>query len=173
MITVVVCLSLVTMTGMLVYVYRHRHRIQYKLYKLTQLLRRRNKTYANVNYKYDCFVSYCDEDRFWVHDVLSKTLEGKYGLNLVLRHRNFMVGSVIVDEIDEGMNNSREIAIVMSNASIKSDWCRHEIETAFVKALQRNKSLIIATVGNLLHDIEHMTTRTIECSITNSAPFGT
>ena len=45
------------------------------------------------------FVSYCAEDRFWVHDTLAKELEDTYKFKLCIHYRDFAAGSTIFDEI--------------------------------------------------------------------------
>ena len=72
-----------------------------------------------------------------------------------------MVGRPILESIDEFMHKSRELIMVISQASLESGWCRYELETAHTRALQRNKHVIIIKLGDLPVNIEHTPTRNL------------
>jgi hypothetical protein len=56
--------------------------------------KRQYRKTMNADYIYDAFVCYCALDRFWVHNVLMKELEGKYGFKLCIHYRDFGFGSI-------------------------------------------------------------------------------
>ena len=62
---------------------------RYKQHKLREFCRRNrpDDEIKRKSYKYDAFVAYCAEDRFWVHDVLMKTLEDVYSFRLCIHYR--------------------------------------------------------------------------------------
>ena len=49
--------------------------------------KRTNSEIERKSYTYDAFVAYCEEDRFWVHDILRKELEDIYSFRLCLHYR--------------------------------------------------------------------------------------
>ena len=49
--------------------------------------------------KYDAFVSYAADDRFWVHNILMSRLEVEYGLRLCIHYRDFPAHGDLVDVI--------------------------------------------------------------------------
>ena len=62
---------------------------RYRFYWLTRYYRLKMR-FGNVNqgnFTYDIFISYCQEDRIWVHNVLMKTLQSVYGFKLCIHLR--------------------------------------------------------------------------------------
>jgi hypothetical protein len=45
-----------------------------------------------MDYIYDGFVVYCDEDKKWAHEKLVPVLEEEYGHKLCIHYRDFQVG---------------------------------------------------------------------------------
>ena len=113
-------------------------------YKLCN--RSKGKQNEHVNYTYDAFVSYCAEDRFWVHDVLMKTLEEYYGFKLCIHYRDFPVGGDIPETIITSMEESRDIILVLSNMTVKSKWCQFEIDHALLREGQMKRRVIIISL---------------------------
>ena len=158
--SVMTCLALAIVIVAITIFYRYRYRLQYKLFKLTNRFRTFGRE-DSVHYEYDAFVSYCSDDRFWVHDVLMKTLEETYGFKLVIHYRDFLLGNPIIECIDTFMGKSRELIVVISEASLQSEWCRYELEHAHLRAIQRNKHVIIIKLGQLPGTIDHAAARTL------------
>jgi hypothetical protein len=139
-------MSIFTLIGLF---YRRRWTIKYLCFKMQQKF---NNIYTNTNdvtWLYDAFISYCADDRFWVHDTLVKELENKYGFRLCIHYRDFPVGPNIADTIAEKMKKSREIIIILSDIAMRSSWCQFELDEALVQIGLRQKSLIIITLGDL------------------------
>jgi toll-like receptor 13 len=105
-----------------------------------------------MDYVYDGFVVYCDEDKKWVHEKLVPVLEEEYGHKLCIHYRDFQVGKLIVDNIVENMKESRKVILVMSNAFARSEWCQFEVLLARDRFL-KNGSDTLVTV--LLEDISN------------------
>ena len=108
-------------------------------------------------YDFDAFVSYCAEDRFWVHDVLMKQLETTYGFSLCIHYRDFLLGADVMDEISTKMKNSREIIVVLSETSVAKPYCDVELKWAFSLAIQRRKNLILIKLGDIGNAVESST----------------
>ena len=100
-------------------------RIRYQIFLLKQMVQRliySTKHKTPENWKYDAFVSYCSDYRFWVHGEFRKTLENTYGFHLCLRYRDFKAGETISKAILDSIQQSREIIIIISDAALTREW---------------------------------------------------
>ena len=142
------------------YCYNKRYVIGYKMFKLKQALARicsHNSKEEETNWLYDVFISYCADDRFWVHSLLMKTLEEEYGFKLCIHYRDFPVGELIIDSIVDKMNQSQYLIVVISDVSLKSEWCQFELIQAMHQVNQFHKTLIAIQLGELKDVHEHRT----------------
>ena len=99
--------------------------------------------------KYDAFISYCAEDRFWVHNVLVKELEDKYGFKLCIHYRDFLAGRPIADEIVKNIKLSQVVVVVLSDNALKSSWMKYELDVAHTNSLNYQKKLLVLKLGRL------------------------
>ena len=131
--------------------YKKRYIIGYKIFKCQQSIERcyTPESQENTKWEYDAFISYCSDDRFWVHSSLMKTLEERYGFKLCIHYRDFPVGGSIVDTIISKMNNSRHLIVVISDVSMNSEWCQFELIQAMNQANKLNKTVIAIQLGDL------------------------
>ena len=135
--------------------YKYRWRIKYKFFCLRQRLTSmftEKSTLADVAYQYDAFISYSDEDRFWVHDALVKTLENTYGFKLCIHFRDFPVGESIANTIVSSMQNSRDIILIVSDTFLQDEWCQFAMNQGILQSLRRHTNMIIIKLGNLHKD---------------------
>ncbi|KAF4527535.1 hypothetical protein B566_EDAN016269 [Ephemera danica] len=133
---------LVIVSAILIYIYR------FQLLYITQLIRVRNRAKrmrgCERKFNYDAFVSYCSADRAWVHDVLMDTLENdenKYAL--CLHERDFRLGAYIQDNVAEGMEQSRNVILVLSPSFVKSKWCQWELNLVQQLMFEDNPEFLI------------------------------
>lgn len=128
----VVSISLVVVV---ILIYKLRWNIRYWVY----MMRTKNRSISSPSqeellqsndYKYDAFVIYCDSDMNWVHNVLLSRLETEVNLRLCIHFRDFTVGKLIVDNIDDCLRSSRKIIVVISPALLNSEWCMFEVRLA-------------------------------------------
>ncbi|VDI53590.1 toll-like receptor 13 [Mytilus galloprovincialis] len=80
------------------------------------------------DYEYHAFVVYCEENRIWVHNDFVKRLEIEDGFKFCIHHRDFEVGKPISVNIDQYLNKSWKVVVIISNAFAKSEWCQWEID---------------------------------------------
>ncbi|VDI83979.1 Hypothetical predicted protein [Mytilus galloprovincialis] len=98
-------------------------------------------------YEYDAFVSYDNNDRFFVHDKLLTCLEREAELKLCIHNRDFLPGNDIAGNITSAIHNSRKVVIVMSHNYLDSYWCMFEYNMAKVESIySRNKENILFLV---------------------------
>ena len=150
--------SIILVFVILAAMYRYRWRLQYRLIqasKATWCFDKSNKdsylhndTDGDEKIKYDAFVSYCADDRFWVHDCLMKTLESsQYGLKLCIHYRDFPLGEDISTVIVRSIRQSRKLIIVLSEQSIGRPWCQFEFQVALSEAVKRQIKLAVIKLG--------------------------
>ena len=165
-----VCVSVGTVLTSIIIacLWKKRFLIQYKYFTLGQWCqrvfggRRDNDAEVSVRkYDFDAFVSYSSEDRFWVHDVLMKTLEETYGFKLFIHYRDILPGRRVQLEIDEHLSRSRQFILVISKNFLDSEWCQTEMEGAYRASLARRSYLAVIVLGNVPTNIENATARTI------------
>lgn len=56
------------------------------------------------------------------------------------------VGDSIVNAINEGIENSRYVALIISSAFIKSKWVAEEVQSAFVRQVDSNEKVILPLI---------------------------
>lgn len=81
-------------------------------------------------YKYDAFISYCNDDREFVLEMISQLENNPPFLHLCVYERDFEIGSFISESILNSINESKYIVLVVSNGFAKSQWCRWETQLA-------------------------------------------
>lgn len=91
--------------------------------------RKRASQSTILDYNYDVFISYCDEDRIWVLEELLPNIE-KQDISACLHERDFVVGMSILDNIVYCMDRSKVLLLVVSNQFLNRRWCQFEMHLA-------------------------------------------
>lgn len=76
--------------------------------------------------KYHAFVSFAEEDRQWVSDILLTKLED-WGLSVCLKHRDF---TDTADNVCNAIDNSRHTVLLVTPAFAKCEACYYDMEMA-------------------------------------------
>ncbi|KAG7311962.1 hypothetical protein JYU34_001387 [Plutella xylostella] len=105
-------------------------------------------------YKYDAFVSYCNEDRDFVLEMIAEMESNPPFLKLCVYERDFEIGSFISESILNSINESRYIILVISNGFAKSQWCRWETQLAeyhrlFLEDGTSYDPLVLVRIGHI------------------------
>nr|CAD7576046.1 unnamed protein product [Timema californicum] len=103
----------------------------------TKLLELKNLTYLDIS-------SNTRQDRTWVTEYLLAKLENsdeKY--HLCLHERDFHLGSLILENIEDSMRKSRFTIMVLSKGFVLSQWCRWELEMANYKLFEDRREFLI------------------------------
>lgn len=131
-------------------IYRYRWKLRYMYYMVKNKYHGQNSNTSAENeriYAYDAFISYADNDRFFVHEQFLKKLEDESGLNLCLHKRDFLPGNDIAANITTAIHDSRKVVIIMSQHFLKSYWCMFEYNMARIESIySRNKENILFLV---------------------------
>ena len=132
--------------------YRFRWRIQMRLYKLVSRFTVTNRMTVQQDdqqFVYDAFISYCAEDRFWVHNCLMKKLESaEHGFKLCIHYRDFPVGEDISSTILKSIYSSKRLIIVLSEIALGKPWCQFELQVALSQAVKRDIKLAVIKLGS-------------------------
>ncbi|CAH4029842.1 unnamed protein product [Pieris brassicae] len=159
--------SIALLIMILVVIYKYKIYIRYWIFLAKIALGRKFIRYSiktkseQKGYKYDAFVSYCNDDRQFVLDM-TKELEVKPPfLKLCIYERDFEIGSFISESILGSINESRYIILIVSNAFAKSQWCRWETHLAeyhrlFLEDGSPYDPLVLIKIGEV--DSKYLTT---------------
>ena len=81
---------------------------------------------------YDAFVVYSSRDAEFVENELREKLEeeAEPPLRLCLHHRDFLLGSSIIENIETAITQSVTCLFLVSRESVKSKWCTFEFTFA-------------------------------------------
>jgi hypothetical protein len=88
---------------------------------------------------YKCFISYNKNDQEFA-DKLYDDLQ-IMGIRAWYAPQNIKAGMKIIDQIDEGINESDKLLLILSENSIDSEWVKTEIARAFKKSKEMSKQV--------------------------------
>jgi Leucine-rich repeat (LRR) protein len=107
------------------------------------------------HYEYDLFVSYAEEDRAWVQNVLAPKVEGHWGVKLCLHHRDFHPGKQVLENIECCVEGSRRMMFVFSPHFARSPWCQFELSLGLDHAMNRDDDILVVNLCDV--DPEELT----------------
>ena len=128
----------VVMFCTLIFVFKYRWHIKYKLFLLYRNYRpfpsNIEEDFVEHDLRHHAYVAYNDEsaeDTAWVMDNLQPNMEeGPEPLQLFIKSRDSIPGHSIIESIDENIQQSRKTILVLSPNFVDSNWCHHEMEMA-------------------------------------------
>nr|BBG28450.1 Toll-like receptor [Gryllus bimaculatus] len=93
---------------------------------------------------YDAFVCYSGKNRKWVMRRLVPLLERRpENYSLCLFDRDFALGSHIVTNIVDAIDQSRKVIVVLTQHFIDSKWCQWELEMAQHKLFSEDREFLV------------------------------
>ncbi|CAC5402144.1 unnamed protein product [Mytilus coruscus] len=117
--------------------------------------RRTRSSDLPANYEFDAFIVYRDADRHWVHGELLKRLEDM-NLKICVHYRDFVADQPITSNIENFMNKSWKIIVVMSNNFAKSEWCQWKLCLVQERRRRKGKNAMVLIMRQQI-DSKHMT----------------
>jgi hypothetical protein len=90
---------------------------------------------------YSCFISYSVKNRVFA-DRLYADLQNK-GVRCWFAPPDLLAGAKIWDAIDEAIRLSDKVLLILSKASIASEWVEDEVTKAYAEERRRHKNVII------------------------------
>ncbi|XP_029412604.1 toll-like receptor 2 isoform X2 [Nannospalax galili] len=101
---------------------------------------------------YDAFVSYSEQDSYWVENLMVQQLENfEPPFKLCLHKRDFVPGKWIIDNIIDSIEKSHKTVFVLSENFVKSEWCKYELDFSHFRLFDENNDAAILV---LLEPIE-------------------
>ena len=89
---------------------------------------------------YSCFISYSSKDEEFVHR-LHADLQDR-GVRCWFAPHDMKIGAKILDTLDEAIRLRDKVLLVLSEASIASDWVEDEVTKAFAEERQRGGTVL-------------------------------
>ncbi|KAK3923930.1 Toll-like receptor 4 [Frankliniella fusca] len=102
---------------------------------------------AHVNFQYDAFVSYSNEDQAFVHRLVTTLENEEPHFRLCVYERDFTAGSAITEAVLSSVASSRRILLVVSDAFARSNWCAWEAHIAHHQRLLTEDALLVVRLG--------------------------
>lgn len=101
---------------------------------------------------YDAFVSYSEQDSYWVENLMVQQLENSDPpFKLCLHKRDFVPGKWIIDNIIDSIEKSHKTVFVLSENFVRSEWCKYELDFSHFRLFDENND---AGILVLLEPIE-------------------
>ncbi|VDI68715.1 Rho GTPase-activating protein 21/23 [Mytilus galloprovincialis] len=108
------------------------------------------------DFEYHAFVVYCDADRHWVHHKFLKKLEQDEGMKLCIHHRDFEIGESITANINNYLEKSWKVVVILSNDFAKSEWCQWEVDVVQERRRRQGRDVFLLIMLKSI-DSKHMT----------------
>ncbi len=125
--------------------YKNKWSIRLKIIQIRRRHQRRERVQAG-DFDYDAFISYAASDHDWVQEHLVPNMEPNF--RLCIHERDFVLGRSIVDNIVECLEKSRTTLLVLSEAYVKSEWCRFEVQVAMEMMPDKVVAVVLEESGS-------------------------
>jgi len=105
------------------------------------------------------FVSYSSKDKRFVNRLINRLLD--LDIKIWFDVFEIKIGDSIIEKINEALDRTEGIAIILSRNSIKSNWVKKEINTTLIRKLNKKKIDIFpiliddCTIPNLLTEYKY------------------
>ncbi|MDD5393064.1 MAG: toll/interleukin-1 receptor domain-containing protein [Thiothrix sp.] len=87
------------------------------------------------------FISYSHNDKAFV-DALAKQLV-RHHVNVWLDRWELNLGDSIVEKVQEALDESSALLVILSKASVQSEWCKKEINSGLLKELEDKRVFVL------------------------------
>ncbi|OWF47889.1 uncharacterized protein LOC110453777 isoform X3 [Mizuhopecten yessoensis] len=98
---------------------------------------------------YHAFITHCEADLVFAMNLL-KQIE-QHHFRCIFAKRDFNVGAAVIDNIANAISSSRRTVLVISKASLRSQWCKYEMLAAIDDTHRNNR---ISFIPILLHNVK-------------------
>ncbi len=87
------------------------------------------------------FISYSHQDKAFV-DELAKQLV-RHHVNIWLDRWELSIGDSILEQVQSAIDESSALLVVLSQASVKSEWCKRELSSGLLKELEERRVFVM------------------------------
>jgi len=105
------------------------------------------------------FISYSSNDKEFVERLAKELNEN--GLPIFFDKWEIKVGDSIIEKIDLALGKMTDLIIILSKASVKSNWVKKELSSALIKKLKNNSVKILPVlkekckIPNIISDLKY------------------
>ena len=87
------------------------------------------------------FISYTHNDKAFVDGLAHQLV--RHHVNVWLDRWELNIGDSIVDKIQEAIDESSALLVILSKASVDSEWCKKEISGGLLKELEEKRVFVL------------------------------
>jgi hypothetical protein len=87
------------------------------------------------------FISYSRADRGFVDRLANQLVEHR--VSVWLDKWEIHVGDSLIAKIQEGITGASGLLIVLSKNSVKSEWCKKELNSALIRELEEKRVVVL------------------------------
>ena len=87
------------------------------------------------------FISYSHQDRDFVDKLAVDLVKNK--ARIWVDRWELNVGDSIIEKVQEAIQESSALIIVISNSSMESDWCKKELSAGFLRELEEKRVVVL------------------------------
>lgn len=87
------------------------------------------------------FISYSSKDSTFVEKLSTKLVENR--IHVWRDKWEMKPGDSLIDKIQNGLEDSSFLLVVLSNNSVKSEWCKKELNSGLMRELDERKVVVI------------------------------
>lgn len=87
------------------------------------------------------FISYSHKDKYFV-DRLAKQLI-RSNVHVWLDRWELSVGDSIVDKVQEAVDGASALLVILSKASVESEWCKKELSAGLLRELEERRVVVM------------------------------
>src|SRR6266849_3850548 len=86
------------------------------------------------------FISYSHADRVFINKLAAHLV--KHNAHVWIDSWELNVGDSLIQRIQQAIQESSALLVVLSKASVKSEWCKKELSAGLVRELEEKSSLL-------------------------------
>jgi hypothetical protein len=90
------------------------------------------------------FISYSSKDAHFVEQLASALVANR--VHIWLDKWEMQVGDSLLDKIQSALTTSDYLLVVLSKASVESEWCRKELKAGLMRELEEKKTHVIPII---------------------------
>lgn len=87
------------------------------------------------------FISYCHQDKDFVDKLAAHLVKNK--VRVWIDRWELNVGDSIVDKVQSAIQEASALIVVISKASIKSEWCKKELSAGLLRELEEKRVMVL------------------------------
>ncbi|WP_067984249.1 toll/interleukin-1 receptor domain-containing protein [Neptuniibacter pectenicola] len=87
------------------------------------------------------FISYSHENKEFVDQLAMQLVQRN--VNVWLDRWELSIGDSIIDKVQEAVDGASALLVVLSKASIASEWCKRELSSGFLRELEEKRVVVM------------------------------